>query len=177
MRQFDSYWFIRQVYDMRIQTLHREQWIGRPLAEVFSFFSEARNLDRITPPWLHFRVLRQRGRELRPGTLIDYKLVWHGLPMDWTSRIDEWKPPFRFVDVQLKGPYRLWHHTHNFEALDGGTLISDTVRYSVPYGLLGEFLAGWLVRRDVEGIFDYRATAITTFFSAQPVPAGGRRHG
>ena len=161
---------------MRIRTLHRGQWIDRPVDEVFSFFSEACNLDHITPPWLHFRVLRRSERELRSGTLIDYKLVWRGLPLNWTSRIEEWKPPFRFVDVQLKGPCRLWHHTHNFEALDGGTLISDEVRYAVPYGPPGEFFAGWLVGRDVEIIFDYRATAIAAVFGTQPVPAERRRH-
>lgn len=162
---------------MRIQTLHREQWIARPLPEVFSFFCEARNLDRITPPWLHFKVLRQSGHELGPGILIDYKLVWHGLPLDWTSRIEEWQPPFQFVDLQVKGPYRLWHHTHSFEALAGGTLITDKVRYGVPYGLPGELFAGWLVRRDVESIFDYRTEAITTVFGVQPVAVDWRLRG
>jgi uncharacterized protein len=156
---------------MQTQTLQREQWLPRPLAEVFEFFCEARNLDRITPPWLRFRVLRQTGYEISAGTLIHYKLAWHGMPVGWTSRIEEWRPPFRFVDVQLKGPYRLWHHTHNFEPLNGGTLISDSVRYAVPYGLLGEFCAGWLVRRDVEEIFDYRSRAIAAIFSEDPVSA------
>lgn len=149
---------------MRVRTLHREQWIPRPRAEVFSFFCEAQNLDRITPPWLHFRVLEQTEHELRVGTHIDYELVWHGMPLDWISRIEEWLPPFRFVDLQLKGPYRLWHHTHSFEALDGGTVMTDTVRYAVPFGVLGDFCTGWLVRRDVERIFDYRAREIEAIF-------------
>jgi uncharacterized protein len=153
---------------MRIRTLHREQWLPLPQAEVFSFFCEARNLDRITPPWLHFRVLGQSGHELSAGTLIHYRLAWHGMPLVWTSRIEEWLPPRRFVDLQLKGPYRLWHHTHSFEALHGGTLMVDTIRYAVPFGTMGDFCAGWLVRRDVEQIFDYRAREITAIFSKKP---------
>ena len=104
------------------------------MPEVFAFFSEARNLDRITPPWLHFKVLNQTDRELKAGTLIYYELAWHGLPMRWTTLIEEWCPPTQFVDIQLKGPYRLWHHTHSFEACVGGTLIKDTVQYTVPAG-------------------------------------------
>ena len=153
---------------MRVSTLHREQRIRAPLQEVFSFFCEARNLDRITPPWLHFKLLGQTDRELKAGTLIYYKLVWHGLPLDWTTRIEEWHPPTRFVDLQLKGPYRLWRHTHSFEACEGGsTLIRDTVDYAVPAGLLGGFLAGRLVRRDVERVFDYRAAHIRAIFNPQ----------
>jgi ligand-binding SRPBCC domain-containing protein len=161
---------------MRVHTLHCEQWIPKTLPEVFSFFCEARNLDRITPPWLHFRVLRQTGREMRVGTLIHYRLAWHGMPIGWTSRIEEWRPPFRFVDLQLRGPYRLWRHTHSFEALGGGTLMSDSVRYAVPFGILGDFCAGWLVERDVEQIFNYRARAIAAIFGEKPVPTKSGRH-
>lgn len=161
---------------MRIRTLHREQWLPLPQAEVFPFFCEARNLDRITPRWLHFRVLGQSPHELDAGTLIHYRLAWHGMPLTWTSRIEEWRPPFRFVDLQLKGPYRLWHHTHSFEALHGGTLMVDTVRYAVPFGVLGNFCTGWLVRRDVERIFDYRTREIAAIFAPQRVSAPSGRH-
>ena len=149
--------------------LRREQWIPAPLPAVFSFFSDARNLDRITPRWLHFKILGQIDSELSTGTLIHYKLAWYGIPMDWTSRIEEWRPPTLFVDLQLKGPYRFWHHTHCFERCRGGTLITDTVRYAVPLGVLGDTCAGWLVRRDVERIFDYRAKQIPLMFNEQPV--------
>jgi len=151
---------------MRVKTLHREQWIPKPVAEVFSFFCEAGNLDRITPLWLNFRVLRQTERELRVGTCIFYKLAWHSVPLAWTSRIEEWRPPTRFVDLQIKGPYKLWRHTHRFEDRDGGTLMADTVRYALPFGALGDLCAGWLVRRDVERIFDYRAKAISAILGA-----------
>ena len=155
---------------MKIRTFHREQKIPASLPEVFSFFSEARNLDRITPSWLHFTVQGQTDRELRAGTLIHYQLAWHGIPLRWTTRIEEWCAPTQFVDFQLKGPYRHWRHTHRFEACDGGTLIKDTVQYAVPGGAVGDLFGGWMVRRDVERIFDYRTRQISAIFQAQPVP-------
>lgn len=161
---------------MRIRTLHREQWVPGPLAEVFAFFCEARNLDRITPPWLHFRVLSQTGFDIRAGTLVHYRLAWHGMPLNWTSRIEDWRPPCRFIDLQMEGPYHLWHHTHRFEANNGGTLISDTVRYAVPLGIAGDFLAGWLVRRDLEQIFDYRSRAIAAIFGKKAVSTEPGQH-
>lgn len=158
---------------MRIRTFHREQKIPALLPGVFSFFSEARNLDRITPPWLHFKVLDQSDSELKAGTLIHYELAWRGIPLDWTTRIEEWCPPTLFVDVQSKGPYRLWRHTHSFEAC-GGTLIKDTVQYAVPAGVLGDLFAGWLVRRDVEQIFDYRAKQTCAIFKAYSLQSARR---
>jgi hypothetical protein len=154
----------------KVRTLHREQKVPASLPEVFAFFSEARNLDRLTPPWLHFKVLSQTDRELKAGTLIHYELAWHGIPMRWTTRIEEWRPPTRFVDIQLKGPYGLWHHTHSFEACDGGTLIKDAVQYAVPFGALGDFFAGWMVGRDVRRIFDYRVRQMSEIFNVQSVP-------
>lgn len=147
-----------------------------PQAEVFSFFCEARNLDRITPPWLHFKVLGQSPHEINAGTSIHYRLVWHGMPLTWTSCIEEWVPPRRFVDLQLRGPYRLWHHIHSLEPLHDGTLISARVRFSGPFGALGDLCAGWLVGRDVERIFNYRARAIAAIFGAQPVSSESGRH-
>ena len=149
--------------------LYREQWIPASLPAVFSFFSEARNLDRITSPWLHFKVLGQSDPELRAGSLIRYKLVWYGIPLSWTALIEEWCPPARFIDIQLKGPYRFWRHTHAFEPHDGGTLIKDTVHYAVPLGAVGDFCAGWLVRHDVRRIFDYRETQISVMFNKESV--------
>ncbi len=154
---------------MKVRTLLREQWVPAPLPEAFTFFAEARNLDRITPPWLHFSILKQTDRALKAGTLIYYKLAWHGLPLAWTSRIEKWRLPNLFVDVQVKGPYCLWHHTHTFEARDGGTLIRDTVRYAVSMGALGDSCAGRLVNRDVERIFDYRTEQISLLFRAEDV--------
>ena len=99
---------------MRIQTLEREQFLPHPVETVFGFFAEAANLERITPPLLGFRVLTCGPIEMRAGTLIEYRLRLHGIPVGWLTRIEEWEPGVRFVDMQLAGPYRLWHHTHAF---------------------------------------------------------------
>ena len=117
--------------------LQREQWISRPIEDVFAFFSDAGNLEAITPNWLGFQILTPRPIVMRPGALIAYRLRWHGLALRWLTEIQRWNPPTEFVDVQVHGPYRLWHHTHSFEPRDGRTLIRDVVRYELPFGLLG----------------------------------------
>ena len=101
--------------------IEREQLVARELPEVFEFFSRARNLESLTPPWLSFSVLTPEPIEMRPGTLIDYRLRLHGLPMRWRTLIEAWEPEVRFVDRQLRGPYKLWHHTHSFAEVSGGT--------------------------------------------------------
>jgi ligand-binding SRPBCC domain-containing protein len=98
------------------------------------------------------------------GTQIRYRLSLHGAPVSWTTEIRRWDPPRRFIDVQLSGPYRLWHHTHRFEAFDGGTRMSDVVRYRLPFGPLGRLVNALVVRRDVEGIFEYRNRRIAEIF-------------
>jgi ligand-binding SRPBCC domain-containing protein len=145
---------------VKVHVLARQQYLDRPLEQVFAFFSEARNLERLTPAWLSFRVLDQEPAELGEGTLIRYRLTVHGVPLRWVSRIESWEPNVRFVDRQLTGPYALWHHTHEFAALDDGTLISDTVRYSLGFGILGEVARAVQVQRDLDNIFDYRRTAV-----------------
>jgi len=146
---------------MRVHSLEREQVVARPLGEVFQFFSAARNLELITPPWLAFEVLRAEPEPMREGTLISYRLKLHGVPLRWQSRIEEWEPARRFVDMQVHGPYRLWRHRHEFEALDGGgTLVRDRVDYALPLGPLGSVAHAALVRRDLERIFDFRRQAV-----------------
>lgn len=140
---------------MRIHRLEREQLLPRPPGEVFPFYANARNLERITPPLLGFSVVGDEPIEMRPGASIQYRLRLHGLGIDWLTRIEEWEPGVRFVDAQLAGPYALWHHTHTFEARGGGTLVGDVVRYALPVWPLGE-LAMPLVRRDLTRIFDFR---------------------
>ena len=140
---------------MKVHKLEREQFLPHPVEQVFPFFADARNLERITPPLIGFRVLGEEPIEMRAGALIQYKLRVHGLPVDWLTRIEEWEPNTRFVDSQLVGPYRLWHHTHTFEERGGGTLMRDTVRYAMPVWPFGE-LAMPLVRRDLASIFDFR---------------------
>lgn len=143
--------------------LERSQRIQAPPDEVFDFFAEARNLEEITPPWLHFRIISAPDR-VRGGEEISYRLRLHGIPIRWRSRIEDWEPPHRFADTQLRGPYSLWHHTHTVEPNGDGVVMRDRVRYSLPLGPLGEAVHRLLVRRDLERIFDYRHEAIERRF-------------
>jgi ligand-binding SRPBCC domain-containing protein len=152
---------------MTTYTLQRELWVPRPLPEVFDFFSRAENLERITPPWMHFRILTPPPIAMLPGTTIAYSLRVRGIPLKWLSAIERWNPPHEFVDVQVKGPYRLWHHTHRFSEVKGGTSIVDTVRYALPMGVLGRLVHRVQVARDLEHIFDYRARQVQLIFPAQ----------
>jgi ligand-binding SRPBCC domain-containing protein len=133
-----------------------------PIEEVFAFFADARNLETITPPWLHFSVITPEPIEMAVGTLLDYRLRIRGLPIGWRSRITAWEPPHRFVDEQVRGPYRRWVHEHTFEARNGGTEVRDRVDYRAPLAFLTERL---LVRRDVERIFAYRQRKLEENFS------------
>jgi len=151
---------------IRYHTLRREQWIPRPVEEVFAFFSDAGNLGAITPPWLGFRILTPAPIRMQSGTHLNYRLAWHGLPIRWLTEIRRWQPPAMFSDAQLRGPYRLWHHTHRFEARGGGTRMTDVVRYRLPLGVLGRAMHALKVRRDLERIFDYRRQAIAERFGA-----------
>jgi ligand-binding SRPBCC domain-containing protein len=153
---------------MAIHTLRREQFIPRPLAEVFAFFADARNLATITPAWLNFQILTAEPVAMRPGTRLDYRLKWHGLPIRWQTGIEEWNPPHGFTDVQLRGPYRLWHHTHTFVAEPEGTRMLDVVSYELPLGPIGDLARALTVRRDLERVFDYRSQAIKKLFPAGP---------
>lgn len=150
---------------LRFHTLRREQWIPRPIDEVFAFFADARNLEGITPPWLDFRILAMDSAPIAKGTEIHYRLRLHGIPIHWRTEIREWAAPHRFVDVQTSGPYRLWHHTHRFEALDGRTRMTDVVRYTLPFGLLGRLVHALKVRGEVRRIFDYRRERIHELFA------------
>jgi ligand-binding SRPBCC domain-containing protein len=141
------------------------QWVPRPVDEVFAFFSSEKNLETITPPWLNFHVLGVSTPQIMSGTLIDYRLKLHGVPFKWKTRIEEWTPGKKFVDTQLKGPYKKWHHTHLFTPINGGTLISDRVIFKLPGGIVGNtVLRGW-VRGDVEKIFQFRHRKIAELFS------------
>ena len=141
---------------MTIHEFQCELCLPLPPEKLFPFFADAANLDALTPPWLHFRIVTPRPVEMKTGALIDYRLRVHGLPLRWRTHISAWQPPHRFVDEQLRGPYRQWIHEHTFEARDGGTLARDIVRYAVPF----DFLAHrWFVRPDIERIFKFRMEA------------------
>ena len=145
---------------MNVHVLEREQLVAAPLADVFSFFAQARNLERITPPWLRFRVLTPEPIQMAAGTVIRYRLSLRGMPLRWTSRIDEWEEGRGFVDRQVSGPYRTWIHRHEFVPLADGTVVRDSVRYALPAGRLGSIVHAAVVRRDLERIFDYRSDVV-----------------
>ncbi len=148
---------------MRTARLEQRQRLPRALEELFPFFAEARNLERITPPWLRFTVLTPEPILMAPGTTIDYRLAWRSVPIRWRSEITAWEPPDRFVDRQIRGPYRLWHHEHLFEEQAGGTLVIDRVDYAAPLGLVSHPL---IVDRDVARIFEFRRAALEALFPA-----------
>jgi ligand-binding SRPBCC domain-containing protein len=136
-----------------------EIWVPRRRDEVFAFFSDAANLDALTPPWLNFEILTPK-IVLQPGARIDYRLRLYRIPVRWQSEISVWQPPERFVDEQRRGPYRRWVHTHTFVEERGGTLVLDAVDFEVPFG----WLTGWFVMRDVRRIFAFRTRALRERF-------------
>lgn len=157
------------------ERIDREQWVPLAPEALFPFYADPVNLERITPPFLRFRVVHSSDAALRDGALIDYRLRLHGLPISWRSRIETWRPPAAFVDQQVRGPYALWHHLHTFEPHDGGTVVRDQVRYRLPGGALGQLVAGRLVARDLAHIFDYRRAVVARLFAAAPPAAEERR--
>jgi ligand-binding SRPBCC domain-containing protein len=145
---------------MKVFTLRRQQVLPGSPDDVFPFFADARNLEAITPPLLKFEVVTPGAIEMQVGTLIQYQLTLRGIPVNWLTSIQAWEPGVRFVDQQVRGPYALWHHTHEFERHADGTLMTDTVRYAIGFGVLGEIAARAFVHRDVAGIFDFRREAV-----------------
>ena len=149
---------------MKLCEIHRQQVVGRPIQEVFAFFSVPENLARVTPPAMAFRVLTPSPVAMRRGTLIDYVVRVAGIPLRWRSLITAFEPPHLFVDEQLRGPYDFWHHTHRFEEHQGGTLIADHVLYALPLGPLGRLAHALFVRRQLRALFDFRARMIESLF-------------
>jgi len=145
--------------------LERRQFVAAPLAEVFAFFRNPRNLEAITPPWLGFKIVEASDEEVRHGSGIEYRLRWHRLPIQWKSLITEYHEPDRFADTMVSGPYKHWHHRHIFTALGNGVEIHDSVEYELPLGPVGRLIHRTLVRRQLEEIFDYRQTRIGEIFS------------
>lgn len=149
-----------------IYRLERSVFLPRPRPEVFAFFADARNLERITPPFLLFRILTPDPIVMRAGTLIDYEIHLYGIPVRWRTRIEEYDADSSFTDVQLSGPYRTWRHHHQFHEVPSGTEMHDRVDYEMPYGTLGALTRRLFVRAALDRIFDYRTHAITEHFKA-----------
>ncbi len=150
----------------RTFALERTQDLASPLEALFPFFADAHNLEELTPPWLAFRILTPAPIVMRPGVLIDYRLRLHGVPLRWRTEITAWEPPVRFVDEQLRGPYRLWVHEHTFAPIPGGTRCLDRVTYAPPGGPLAGVIDALFVRRELRRIFDHRAQVMARRFGA-----------
>ena len=147
---------------MRTFTLTNELWLPLPPQDVFPFFADAFNLERLTPPSLQFRILTPPPIEMQVGTLIDYRVRLRGIPMRWQSEITAWEPPYRFADEQRRGPYRQWIHEHTFTPQGGGTIARDIVQYAV---LGGAVIQRLFVASELRRIFDYRNAALENNFS------------
>jgi ligand-binding SRPBCC domain-containing protein len=152
---------------VKLFILKRRQLVRRPLPEVFAFFSKPENLEVLTPKTLGFRILTPSPVNMKEGAVIDYTIAVAGFPVRWTTLISSYEPQHRFVDLQLKGPYSFWHHTHTFTETENGTLIDDEVRYSMPYGALGVVAHALFVKRQLRTIFARRSDVISTIFPEQ----------
>lgn len=149
---------------MKQYLIRHEQLVARPLNEVFAFFEKPRNMVLITPPTMKFVCLTPHPIALRNGTIIEYSVRVFGYRIHWTAIITDYLPPYKFVDVQLRGPYAFWHHTHSFDESSRGTLIVDEVRYVLPFGILGRLAHALFVKRKIEKIFKYRAEIVSSTF-------------
>ncbi len=145
---------------------YAEQFVPHEIESIFPFFSEARNLEAITPEWLNFKIQRVSTPSIEKGTKIRYRLKLHGIPLSWITDIAEWEPPLRFVDNQIRGPYSLWYHEHTFESVRGGTLLRDWVRFELPMGKLGQWFGLGKVKSDVSRIFEHRRVKIEEMFGS-----------
>jgi ligand-binding SRPBCC domain-containing protein len=143
----------------------QEQLVGRRRSEVFGFFADAGNLERITPASLHFEIRSPQPIAMHAGATIHYQLSLFGLRFRWCTLIESFEPESGFVDVQTKGPYRSWRHTHTFSDAPGGTLVRDRVEYEISWGPLGELANRLFVARQLRRIFEFRRSAIETAFA------------
>ena len=159
---------------MHQYTLRTSMRLPVPRRKVFAFFGDASNLARITPPEMGFEIRTPGTIAMRPGTLIDYTIRLHGIPMKWRTEITRWLPPHEFSDAQLRGPYAMWVHTHRFREEGNATIIEDEVRYALPFGQLGRVVHP-LVRRQLARIFEYRQKAVERIFVEEAATEADRR--
>jgi len=149
---------------MKIYTFKSQQTVKRGIKELFSFFESPENLSKLTPQKLGFSMLTPSTVIMREGLVIDYTIKIFGVPLRWTTYISEYAPPHRFADLQLRGPYSYWHHTHRFFETEDGTLIDDEIRYVLPFGFLGDLAYKFFVKKQLEEIFRFRHEAIASLF-------------
>lgn len=149
----------------KLRKISRETSVNQPIDEVFAFFAKAENLNIITPPELNFKIITPLPIEMRMGTLIDYKIKLSGVSFKWKTEITEWVPPYRFVDTQIKGPYRVWIHEHTFESQGSITIVKDIVSYLPPGWVFEPLVHRLAVKKKLEHIFDYRMEKIKSIFN------------
>ncbi|MFZ5979645.1 MAG: SRPBCC family protein [Candidatus Zixiibacteriota bacterium] len=145
---------------MKTYIFERKTLIPQPPERVFPFFERPENLAEITPPSMGFEILTPPPVPMQIGTVIDYTVRALGVRLHWRTLITDYRPPYNFVDVQLKGPYKFWHHTHRFERHPEGTLMYDRVVYALPFGWLGRLIHALAVRRQLSAIFEFREKVI-----------------
>jgi len=146
-------------------------WLARPRPEVFAFFAEPASLERLTPPAFRLRLLN-RTATMTTGAVLDFRLRWLGIvPLRWRAFVREWDPPFRFVDVQVRGPYARWEHRHRFLEEGGGTWVEDRVTYRLPLGLLGRAAHALVVERQLRELWAYRHQQLAALVRPLSAPA------
>ena len=145
--------------------LKRTQLLSITIQEAWDFFSSAKNLSKITPPEMEFKILTQLSdKPVYKGMEIEYIVrPLLGIPLKWKTLIDEVDEPNRFADKQLKGPYKIWEHIHQFEMTEKGLLMTDTVNYQLPFSFLGKIAHSLFVKKKIEQIFDFRYQSIKLF--------------
>jgi ligand-binding SRPBCC domain-containing protein len=152
---------------LKIYELRRKVSLPAPVEDVFTFFSDAENLNLITPPWLYFKILTPLPIKMEKNAIIDYSIKLVSLKLIWKTEIIEWEPPHRFLDRQIKGPYRVWEHTHLFERHQGGTRMTDIVRYAVPGFVLAPLVHFLFVKPRLTKIFDFREQRMRALFTSR----------
>lgn len=155
---------LKEITDNPYQQFQMEQWVPQPVKDIYAFFGESKNLEVLTPEFLKFKVLRQSTEKISEGTRLDYSLRLHGIPIRWQSLIKDWQTNVCFVDIQTKGPYSVWQHTHEFEEKNGGTLIRDKVCFKVPFGAPGDLILTKFIQKDLKKIFNHRKNKIRELF-------------
>jgi uncharacterized protein len=156
---------LREICSHSFHELEIEQLVPACKEKVFEFFKEAKNLEKITPKFLNFKVMGQSTKLIQEGTIFNYFLLLRFIPMWWKSKIIDWKPNSKFSDFQVCGPYKYWFHMHEFEEIDNGTLMRDTVKYRLPFGVLGDTILRPFVKKDIEEIFNHRKKIIEDIFT------------
>ncbi|MEO5908886.1 MAG: SRPBCC family protein [Ginsengibacter sp.] len=152
---------------MKIYYYKTRQFLSTDINTAWDFFSSAKNLAIITPPELDFKILTDLDdKDIYEGMLIEYTVKpLFGIPLHWQTEIWKIKKPEMFTDKQVKGPYKIWEHTHIFIQKENGILMKDKVKYQLPFGILGQITNSLLVRKKIERIFSYRKEILNKIFT------------